>query len=106
MAAYPESAKILTGKSSIRKTQISGIILTYSITNYLRMIGIIDVVFIIGGKSVLGLGAVHSQITHLRRGAGGSNKSLFCKMGDKVKGGAKNLKKWVTSFMDGPLLVG
>ena len=23
-------------------------------------------------------------------------------MGDKVKGGAKNLKKWVTSFMDGP----
>ena len=57
------------------------------------MIGIIDVVFIIGGKSVLGLGAVHSQITHLGRGAGGSNKSLFCKMGDKVKGGAKNLKK-------------
>ena len=67
------------------------------------MIGIIDVVFIIGGKSVLGLGAVHSQITHLGRGAGGS---IFCKMGDKVKGGAKNLKKWVTSFMDGHLLVG
>ena len=23
-------------------------------------------------------------------------------MGDKAKGGVKNLKKWVTSFMDGP----
>ena len=23
-------------------------------------------------------------------------------MGDKIKGGVKNLKKWVTSFMDGP----
>ena len=24
-------------------------------------------------------------------------------MGDKGEGGVKNLKKWVTSFMDGPL---
>ena len=30
-------------------------------------------------------------------------KSLFSKMGDKGKGGIKNLKKWVTSFMDNPL---
>ena len=29
-------------------------------------------------------------------------KSLFSKMGDKGKGGIKNLKKWVTSFMNGP----
>ena len=28
--------------------------------------------------------------------------SLFSKMGDKGEGGFKNLKKWVTSFMDGP----
>ena len=26
-------------------------------------------------------------------------------MGDKEQGGAKNLKKWVTSFMDSPLLI-
>ena len=26
-------------------------------------------------------------------------------MGDKGEGGVKNLKKWVTSFMDGPLLI-
>ena len=29
--------------------------------------------------------------------------SLFGKMGDKEEGVIKNLKKWVTSFMDGPL---
>ena len=28
--------------------------------------------------------------------------SLFSKMGDKGEGGVKNLKKWVTSFMDSP----
>ena len=28
--------------------------------------------------------------------------SLFRKMGDKGEGGIKNLKTWVTSFMDGP----
>ena len=28
---------------------------------------------------------------------------LFIKMGDKGVGGVKNLKKWMTSFMDGPL---
>ena len=28
--------------------------------------------------------------------------SLFSEMGDKGEGGVKNLKKWVTSFMDGP----
>ena len=44
-----------------------------------------------------------------RLGGGGSAKrwrysiSLFCKMGDKGEGGVKNLKKWVTSIMDGPL---
>ena len=26
----------------------------------------------------------------------------FSKMGDKGEGGVKNLKKWMTSFMDGP----
>ena len=41
-------------------------------------------------------------------GEGGSAKtlhwsiSLFSKMGDKGEGGDKSLKKWVTSFMDGP----
>ena len=33
------------------------------------------------------------------------HKSLFSKMGDKGQGGVKNLKKWVTSFMDRPLLM-
>ena len=28
--------------------------------------------------------------------------SLFSKMGDKVVGGVKNLKKWLTSIMNGP----
>ena len=28
--------------------------------------------------------------------------SLFIKMGNKGEGAVKNLKKWVTSFMDGP----
>ena len=42
-------------------------------------------------------------------GEGGSAKrrqnsiSPFIKMGDKGEGGIKNLKKYVTSFMDGPL---
>ena len=85
-AAYPESTK-LTGKSSIRKTQISGIILTYSITNYLCMIGIIDVVFIIGGISVLGLGAVHSQITPLR---------------ERGRGIKQNFVRWVTRLREEP----
>ena len=41
-------------------------------------------------------------------GGGGSAKrwrysiSLFSKTGDKGEGGVKNLKKWVTSFMDSP----
>ena len=45
-----------------------------------------------------------NDVTHL----GGSAKrgcysiSLFSKMGDKGKGGVKNLKKLGTSFMDGP----
>ena len=30
------------------------------------------------------------------------SKSLFSKMGDKVKGGVKNLQKWLMSFMDTP----
>ena len=29
--------------------------------------------------------------------------SLFSKMGDKGEGGAKNIKKWVTSFIDSPI---
>ena len=29
--------------------------------------------------------------------------SLSSKMGDKEEGGVKNIKKWVTSLMDGPL---
>ena len=29
--------------------------------------------------------------------------SLFSKMGDKGERGVKNLKKWVMSFIDGPL---
>ena len=29
--------------------------------------------------------------------------SLFSKMCDKGDGGVKNLKKWVTLFMDGPI---
>ena len=49
-----------------------------------------------------------SDVTHL--GGGESAKrwhysiSLYSKMGDKEQGGVKNLKKWVTSFMDGPFL--
>ena len=48
-----------------------------------------------------------NNITHL--GGGGSAKgwrysiSLFSKMGDKGEGRVKILKKWETSFMDGPL---
>ena len=47
------------------------------------------------------------DITHLG-GEGGFAKrwqyiSLFSKMGDKVVGGVKNFKKWLTSFMDGPM---
>ena len=30
--------------------------------------------------------------------------SLFSKMGDKGEGEVKNLKKWLTSFMDGPFV--
>ena len=30
--------------------------------------------------------------------------SLFSKMSDKGEGGVKNFKKWVTSFIDGPLV--
>ena len=42
-----------------------------------------------------------NDVTHLEKG--GSAKSLFSKMGDKGEGGVTNLKKWVTSFIDGPL---
>ena len=48
-----------------------------------------------------------NDVTHLA-GKGGSAKrwrysiSLFSKMGDEGEGGVKNLKNWVTSFMDGP----
>ena len=54
------------------------------------------------------LGAVHKWRNHL--GGGGSAQrwyycmSLFSKMVNKGEGGVKNLKKWVTSIMDGPLL--
>ena len=48
-----------------------------------------------------------NDITHLGgRGIGQKltylHISLFSKMGDKGKGGVKNFKKWVTSFIDGP----
>ena len=32
----------------------------------------------------------------------GGEINPFSKMGDKGEGGVKNLKKWVTSFMDAP----
>ena len=53
-------------------------------------------------------GDVHKW-RHPLRGEGGSAKrwhyfiSIFSKMGDKGEGRVKNLKKWVPSFMDGPL---
>ena len=52
-------------------------------------------------------GAVHKW-RHPLRGEGVSAKSwrhsmsLFSKMGDKGEGEVKNLKKWMTLFMDGP----
>ena len=52
------------------------------------------------------IGLFINDVTHL--GGGGFadwwcySISLFCKMGDKGEGGVKNLKKWVTSCMDGP----
>ena len=41
-----------------------------------------------------------NDVTH--SGGGGSSKSLvyYSKMRDKGEGGVKNLKKWMTSFMD------
>ena len=51
-------------------------------------------------------------MTSPTKGGGGSTKrwsysvSLFSKMGDKGKGGVKNLKKWVTLFMDSPRTYG
>ena len=51
------------------------------------------------------------KVTHLGGGRGdlpkrwGYSISLFSKMGDKGNGGVKNLKKWVTSFMDGPKIL-
>ena len=51
-------------------------------------------------------------MTSLAWGEGGSAQrrryfiSLFSKMGDKEEGRVKNLKKWVTSFMDGPRTYG
>ena len=53
-------------------------------------------IFSIWGRAI-------NDVTHL----GGSAKkwrysiSIFSKMGDKGEGGVKDLKKWVTSFMDG-----
>ena len=48
-------------------------------------------------------------MTHFTNlGVGGSAKrcrysiKLFSKMGDNCKGGVKNLKKWLMSFMDCP----
>ena len=48
------------------------------------------------------------DVTHLRelRALAKGNVTplayIFSKMGDKGEGGVKNIKKWVTSFMDGP----
>ena len=53
------------------------------------------------------MGPSISDVSHL--GGGGSAKrwhysiNLISKMSDKGEGGVKNLKTWVTSFMDGPL---
>ena len=55
--------------------------------------------------AIFSLGAIHKWRHPFRR-KGESTKrwrysiSLFSKMGDKGEGGVKNLKKWVTSFMD------
>ena len=46
------------------------------------------------------MGQSMNDVTYL--GEGGSAKSQFSKMGDKGEQGVKNLKKWMTSFMDGP----
>ena len=56
---------------------------------------------------IIYLGAINNWRLPLR-GEGGITKrwcysiSQFSKMSDKGEGGVKNLKKWVTSFMDGP----
>ena len=41
-------------------------------------------------------------IRDLPKGGVTPSLSLFSKMGEKAEGGVKNLKKWVTIFMDGP----
>ena len=46
-----------------------------------------------------------NDITKLGGGSSKSSISLYSKMGDKGQGEVKNLKKWVTSFMDDPLMV-
>ena len=53
-------------------------------------------IFSIWGQSI-------NDVTHLGRSAKKwrYSISIFSKMGDKGEGGVKNLKKWVTSFMDG-----
>ena len=46
-------------------------------------------------------GASINDVTHLgRRGSAKRWRYSICKMGDKGEGRAKNLKKWVTSFID------
>ena len=55
---------------------------------------------------ILEMGPSTNDVTHL--GGGGSAKrwcysiSLFSKMGDKGEGGVKNIKKWVTLFLNSP----
>ena len=66
-----------------------------------------ELTYIIILKTMNNFGVVHKWC-HPLKGEGGLAKrwchsiSLFCKMGDKGEGGVKNLKKWVTSCMDGP----
>ena len=54
-------------------------------------------------------GAIHNLRHQLSRGRVDLPKgdvttyvNLFSKNGDKGEGGVKHIKKWVTSFMDGP----
>ena len=60
-------------------------------------------------KFCLDFGAIHKWRHPLREEVGSAKRwhysiSLLSKMGDKGEGGVKNFKKWVTSFIDGPLV--
>ena len=53
------------------------------------------------------MGPSINEVSHLEEGGGSAERwcysiSLFSKIGDKGEGGVKNLKKLVTSFVNGP----